>query len=84
MDGVMGTPEKMDAFSSHLVPFHMAAFARGRKHHPKSVDLLRALNSLEAARLARLQAEEDEAYAESAVKAAVDSMESTMREMGAL
>lgn len=74
--------EKMDDLSSHLVPFHMAAFCRGRRFNPRTVGLVKALRHVDDCKKAVDAAEAALAGAETAVQEAVERMRAYMVETG--
>ncbi len=78
----MDTPLKMDVYSSHWVPFTVAAYCRGRKFAPESVNLAKALRQQEDARLGVLAAEKLLDEAEERVRSCVKAAEARMEREG--
>lgn len=74
--------QKLDVYSDHMVPFDLAAWCRGRRFHPESVALARALQDKDAARKAVRDAEQALEAAEDAVRATVASLQAHVEKEG--
>lgn len=74
---------KLDVYSHMLVPFSVAAWCRGRKMHPASVNLSRGIRAMEEAKLALERAEASLEAAEREVVSLSGRVEQVMQEQGA-
>lgn len=73
---------KMDVYSMRIVPFTVAAYARGRKYAPEVVALARALRAMDMAETEIAQAQARANAAEVEVVHAIKAVEAKMDKEG--